>query len=113
MNDLVIIVEGKNDRAQLKKVLPEDTLILLTNGVPNQKKLQELKKQARDRDVYILTDNDSTGKKIRKLVHDTFPGAMDLYTKERYNGVEATPTDVLRHLLEKAGLFEAKTSLNS
>ena len=54
--------------------------------------------------VYIFTDNDASGKKIRYLLRDTFPDAEQLYTRKGYAGVEGTPEEYLIQQLEKAGL---------
>lgn len=99
-----IIVEGKNDKSRLRRLLKEDVLILCTFGTPSSQKLAELYKRAADRDVYIFADNDSSGKKIRWLVSEEFPDAVQIYTRRGYAGVEGTPDEYLIQQLEKAGL---------
>lgn len=64
------------------------------------------KEIGRTRDVYIFTDNDSSGKKIRGILRDTFPDAEQIYTRRGYAGVEGTPDEYLIQQLEKAGLEE-------
>ena len=105
--ELVIIVEGKNDRSRLKRLLQEDkVMIICTFGTPGSDKLYRLRKTAGDLPVYIFTDNDPAGKKIRALLRDQFPDAEHIYTRKGYAGVEGTPEDYLREQLEKAGLGE-------
>ncbi|MED4603345.1 DNA primase [Paenibacillus validus] len=103
---IAIIVEGKNDKSRLKRLLTDDILIVCTFGSLNTDRLEELKKSVGTRDVYIFTDNDSSGKKIRGILRDTFPDAEQIYTRRGYAGVEGTPDEYLIQQLEKAGLEE-------
>lgn len=98
-----IIVEGKNDRSRLRLLLDDSVLILCTFGTPGTERLEELKKEAEDRDVFLFTDNDASGKKIRGLLRDAFPDAEQIYTRKGYAGVEGTPEEYLIQQLEKAG----------
>ena len=104
--DFVIIVEGKNDRSRLARLLASDVPILCTFGTPGPKQLQQIIKKVGDRAVYIYTDNDASGKRIRAMLSELFPDAEQLYTKAGYAGVEGTPDEHLIRQLEKAGLEE-------
>lgn len=101
---IVIIVEGKNDRRRLRRLLPDSIPIALTYGIPNEARLQWLRRLVGDAHVYIFTDADATGRRIRKILREAFPDAEDLYTKTSYQGVEATPLDFLAHRLRAVGL---------
>ncbi|GCL70698.1 MULTISPECIES: toprim domain-containing protein [Paenibacillus] len=103
---IAIIVEGKNDKNRLKRLLTDDILIVCTFGSLNTERLESLKKKIGDRYVYLFTDNDSSGKKIRAILRDVFPDAEQIYTKRGYAGVEGTPDEYLIQQLEKAGLDE-------
>lgn len=103
---IAIIVEGKNDKSRLRRLLTDDILILCTFGTLNTDKLEQIKKKIGDRDVYLFTDNDSSGKKIRGILRDAFPDAVQIYTRRGYAGVEGTPDEYLVQQLEKAGLDE-------
>lgn len=103
---IAIIVEGKNDRARLRRVLHDDVQILCTFGTLNTAKLEQLKKRIGDKEVYLFTDNDASGKKIRGVLRDAFPDAEQIYTRRGYAGVEGTPEEYLIQMLEKAGLEE-------
>jgi toprim domain protein len=81
-------------------------MILCTFGTPGSVKLAELRKRVEDREVYIFADNDASGKRIRAMVSDQFPDAVQIYTRRGYAGVEGTPDDYLIQQLEKAGLEE-------
>lgn len=102
--DISIIVEGKNDRSKLKKLLNDQIQIHCTYGTPGLKQLQRLAQDLRHDEVYVFTDNDSSGKKIRAILSDLFPDAIHMYTRRGYKGVEGTPNDYLVLQIEKAGL---------
>jgi toprim domain protein len=103
---IAIVVEGKNDKSRIKRVLSNEILILCSFGTPGVAALEKLKKQVGDRQVYLFTDNDSSGKRIRGILRDVFPDAEQIYTRKGYAGVEGTPDDYLIQQLEKAGLEE-------
>ncbi|WP_159886322.1 toprim domain-containing protein [Paenibacillus puerhi] len=102
--EIAIIVEGKNDKSRLKRLLTEDVLLVCTYGSLNTARLESIKKAVHDRETYLFTDNDSSGKKIRAILRDTFPDAEQIYTRRGYAGVEGTPDEYLIQQLEKAGL---------
>ncbi|WP_028546854.1 toprim domain-containing protein [Paenibacillus taiwanensis] len=104
--DIVIIVEGKNDRSRLRRLLRDDVTILCTYGTLNTNKTETLRKEVGDMNVYLFMDNDASGKKIRGVLRDTFQDAEHLYTRRGYAGVEGTPDEYLIQQLEKAGLEE-------
>ncbi|MFE5323980.1 toprim domain-containing protein [Paenibacillus sp. NPDC056579] len=103
---IAIIVEGKNDRSRLRRLLTSDIEIHCTFGSLNTERLEKLKKKIGASEVYLFTDNDSSGKKIRGILRDTFPDAEQIYTRRGYAGVEGTPDEYLIQQLEKAGLEE-------
>ncbi|MFC5447633.1 toprim domain-containing protein [Paenibacillus aestuarii] len=103
---IAIIVEGKNDKSRLKRIITEQITILCTFGTPSTNTLDSLRKKVGTKQVYLFTDNDSSGKRIRSLLRDTFPDAEQIYTRKGYAGVEGTPEEYLIQQLEKAGLEE-------
>lgn len=103
---MYIIVEGKNDRSRLRRLLKEEVKIECTFGTLNTLKLEKLRKQIGHDEVYLFMDNDPAGKKIRGVLRDTFPDAVHMYTRRGYAGVEGTPDEYLVAQLEKAGLEE-------
>jgi len=102
--EIALIVEGKNDRSRLRRVLAEEVPIYCTFGTPGPDQLEMLRKQIGGKQAYIFTDNDSSGKRIRGMLRDLFPDAEHIYTRRGYSGVEHTPEDYLISQLEKAGL---------
>ncbi|GIQ68437.1 DNA primase [Xylanibacillus composti] len=103
---MVIIVEGKNDKTQLRRLLNEEIDIICTYGTPGTDRLERIKRAVGGQDVMIFTDNDPSGKRIRGILSDLFPDAEHLYTRRGYAGVEGTPDEYLVQQLEKAGLEE-------
>lgn len=104
--DVVIIVEGKRDKIRLSRVLSPDVPVYCTYGSLNNARIEALRRAVGNRQVYLFTDNDASGRKIRAILRDVFPDAEQIYTRKGYNGVEGTPEDYLIRLLEKAGLEE-------
>ncbi len=104
-NRPAIIVEGKNDRSKLYTLLDENEIdIYCTFGTPGTSKLEQLSEDIGDRLVYIFTDNDNPGKRIRAKLRDTFPDAEHIHTNRGYAGVEGSPPEYLVERLMKAGL---------
>ncbi|MBY9078877.1 DNA primase [Paenibacillus sp. HN-1] len=103
---IAIIVEGKNDRSRLRRLLRPEVDIFCTFGTLNTEKLETLRKQVSGCELYLYMDNDSSGKKIRGVLRDAFPDAEHIYTRRGYAGVEGTPDEYNISQLEKAGLEE-------
>ena len=82
----------------------EEITILCTFGTLNSLKLESLRKKVRDDEVFLFMDNDSSGKRIRGVLCDAFPDAVQMYTRRGYAGVEGTPDEYIIAQLEKAGL---------
>ncbi|EES73277.1 toprim domain protein [Paenibacillus sp. oral taxon 786 str. D14] len=101
-----IIVEGKNDRSKLRRLLDEEVRIYCTFGTLNTEKLESLRKKVKDDELFLFLDNDPSGKRIRGVLRDAFPDAEQIYTRRGYAGVEGTPDEYLIAQLEKAGLEE-------
>jgi toprim domain protein len=104
--DVAIIVEGKNDKSRLSRVLSSEIPIHCTFGTLNTNRIETLRKAVGDRHVYLFTDPDSSGRRIRGVLRDVFPDADHIYTRRGYSGVEGTPEEYLIQQLEKAGLEE-------
>lgn len=102
--DVAIIVEGKNDKSRLLRVLSSEIPIHCTFGTLNTNRIEELRKAVGNRHVYLFTDPDSSGRRIRGVLRDVFPDAEHIYTRRGYSGVEGTPEEYLIQQLEKAGL---------
>lgn len=70
---ITIIVEGKNDRSRLRRLLAPEVDILCTFGTLNTLKLESLRRTVGDGEVYLYMDNDSSGKKSAAYCAMPFP----------------------------------------
>jgi len=104
--EISIIVEGKNDKSRLARVLSPEIAVFCTFGTLNTSRIEALRKAVGDSQVILFTDNDSSGRRIRGVLRDVFPDAEHIYTRRGYKGVEGTPEEYLIQQLEKAGLEE-------
>lgn len=100
-----MIVEGKHDKERLQKLLPSGFMILCTYGIPTEDRLQQFREICADLEVYIFTDSDLVGRRIRGILSEEFPDAIHLHTKKEYGEVENTPEDYLQEILEKNELI--------
>src|SRR5699024_8180527 len=66
LSDKVLIVEGKTDKRRLEEVLVEPVQIICTFGTMGISKLDEIIEQLGDSQIFILSDADKEGRKIRK-----------------------------------------------
>ena len=103
--DAAIIVEGKHDRERLLPMVNGHTRIFCTFGIPTHGLLMQLRAQAANVQVYIFSDSDQVGKRIRAILGEEFPDAIHLHTKAEYRGVENTPLEYLQQLLLKHELL--------
>lgn len=104
MGGCVIIVEGKTDRERLLRVLAEPVTICCTYGSYSVEKAERLALETDGADeVYVFTDEDDSGKKLRAMLRDDFPDALHLHTQKMYGEVANTPLEVLAEILEQAG----------
>lgn len=102
----VIVVEGKDDVAAVKKAV--DAEIICTSGFGlNPKILGRIKSAAERCGIIILTDPDHAGEMIRRTVSKYVPGAKhafiprDKATKGGDVGVENASPEAIRDALSK------------
>ncbi|WP_416150399.1 toprim domain-containing protein [Salipaludibacillus sp. HK11] len=94
-----LIVEGKNDRKLVKKILDEPVDVICTHGTLSEEKLETIIFPIEEMDVYVLVDADEAGEKLRKQLKRELPNATHLYTDKNYGQVETTPINCLTELL--------------
>ncbi|WP_163971580.1 toprim domain-containing protein [Oceanobacillus halotolerans] len=99
--DKVIIVEGLTDKKQIEKIITDEVTIVCTNGTLGVERLDELLNdyQLDEKDVFILTDEDHSGTKLRKQLAQELPHAEHLYVSSEFREVAKTPEYVLATLL--------------
>lgn len=105
----LVIVEGKNDTRKIRQLLPDTVAIAMTFGIPNAERLEHIRQKAAGRIVFILTDQDAAGRRIRRSLLEMLPDAINIYTKSGYNGVEHTPLEYLEDRFRKVGILSEDT----
>jgi ribonuclease M5 len=100
----VIVVEGKNDAAAVKKAVTADIIITSGFGLTKQT-LELIRKAQQNQGVIVLTDPDFMGEKIRKIIADKVKGVKHAFIPaedaayENDIGVEnAAPEAILKAL---------------
>lgn len=108
----VIIVEGRNDTAAIKRAVNTDTIETHGFGI-RQETWQLIKNAATKRGIIIFTDPDFSGNEIRKKVKARFPDAkeafLDVKEAERNGdiGIENASPEAILQALEKARCTKA------
>lgn len=100
----IIVVEGKSDVAFLSTFI--DAEFVTTNGSEiSQKTIEYLKKSAENRDIFVLTDPDSPGKRIRDILDQNIPNLKHCFIpkenaikKNKVGVAESTKEEVLKAL---------------
>ncbi|WP_156286004.1 ribonuclease M5 [Oceanivirga salmonicida] len=90
----IIVVEGRDDKTALSRVLDANIFILNGMSGANNKKIDDLKKLSENNTIYLLTDPDFAGIKIREKINSKIDGIINLYadrkkaTKDKNIGIE-------------------------
>ncbi|MCR5332690.1 MAG: ribonuclease M5 [Bacilli bacterium] len=82
--DSILVVEGKSDVSYLSAYF--DCEFVTTNGsdVPNET-IEYLKEAQRNRkDIIVLTDPDSPGKRIRDILDENIPNLKHCFIEKKY-----------------------------
>ena len=111
----MIVVEGKDDEAAVKKAVPVE--VITTNGLGiTEETLQRIMTAQARCGVIVMTDPDYPGEKIRRIITEAVPGCRHAYLDQSYVapgkkriGVEyASPTEIIDALV--AAKISANTS---
>ncbi|HLR15559.1 MAG TPA: toprim domain-containing protein [Bacillota bacterium] len=97
----IIIVEGKSDRQQIKRVIDEEVDIICTYGTFSISYFDELldRYDLDHRDVYIFVDEDDSGLELRKELARELPHAHHIRVSSDYKEVEIAPLDEIAYAL--------------
>jgi ribonuclease M5 len=102
----LIVVEGKDDVAAVKRAVEADVIITGGFGIKSEL-IVTLRAAVRRTGVIILTDPDSAGNKIRSKLNGLVPGCKNAYLPQREGikgkdiGIEnACPDAIVRSLLQ-------------
>lgn len=109
-----IIVEGRDDVDAVSRAC--DALIIPTHGFGiTAETWAVIDKAWREKGLIILTDPDSAGERIRKMLNDRFPGSVQCYlaredaTEGDDIGIENADPDTIRAAIEKALELHSRT----
>lgn len=110
----VIVVEGRDDIAAVKRAM--DVELIATSGFGiSQKTLERIKKAQERCGVILFTDPDSAGERIRKTISAKVPGCKhaflprELATKNGDIGIENASPESIRDALSKVKTETAGT----
>lgn len=103
----IIVVEGRDDTAAVKKSV--DAITIETHGYGINDKTWKLIEEAyRGPGIIVFTDPDHAGEQIRKRINDRFPGAKQAFLekgdalKKGDIGIENASPESIRQALLKA-----------
>lgn len=115
----VIVVEGKDDIAAVKKAVDAEVIAVNGYGI-NQDSMNKIREAAKRTGVIILTDPDHAGERIRRMIAKRIPDAKHAYimreegTKNGNVGVEnANEESIIRALENAKAVVEEKILLFS
>lgn len=110
----IYVVEGKNDYAKIKSILPS-AKIMVTGGIAIKTSFyDELIYLSKENEIVLLLDPDGPGEKIRKLIQSKIPTVRHVYVdknqavskNKKKVGIEHMSKDDLLKVLD----FEQSTS---
>lgn len=79
----IIVVEGKDDIAAIKRAV--DAEVIATGGLGLQAAvIERIKTAARKKGVIIFTDPDYAGERIRKIISDQVPGCKHAFLPKEH-----------------------------
>lgn len=115
--DGVIVVEGKSDVAFLSNFI--DAQFVTTNGSEISKEtIEYLKTLSKNKDIYVLTDPDFPGERIRKVLDENIPNlkhcfvSKDKSIKHGKVGVAESTVEEVENALKNA-ITSKTTNLGS
>ena len=98
--DGIIVVEGSNDASFLSSLIDAEYVVL--NGL-EIKNLNYLKKASEHKQIFLLTDSDGEGKRIRERVKKEIPTCVDIEVdikqcnkKGKHGVFECNPGEIYR-----------------
>ena len=111
--DGIIVVEGKTDVAFLNEFIEAEFVITNGSEIPAET-IDYLKKSSENRDIFVLTDPDSPGKRIRDILDGNIVGLHHCFVEKEKSikggkvGVAESTKEEVIHALENAFKTEIK-----
>lgn len=81
--DGILVVEGKDDKVALSRVVDANIFILHGMTGANNKKIDYLKKLSITNRIYLLTDPDAAGIKIRNKINSKIDNIVNIYASRK------------------------------
>ncbi|VWL85830.1 ribonuclease M5 [Oceanivirga miroungae] len=81
--DGILVVEGKDDMVALNRVVKANIFVLHGMTGANNKKIDYLKKLSQNTKIYLLTDPDAAGVKIRNKINSKIENVINLYASRK------------------------------
>ena len=103
----VIVVEGRDDIAAVKKAVDAEMIAVGGFGI-NARVIARIKEAQKRKGVIVLTDPDFAGEKIRKIIAKRVPGIKHAYIAQEDGikgddiGVENATPEVIIEALNRA-----------
>lgn len=103
----IIVVEGKDDEAAVKRAVEAETIATRGFGI-SQETFARIEKAYAERGIIIFTDPDFAGEKIRKRLSERFPEGKHAFLPReeasKYGdiGIENADPEHIREALSKA-----------
>ena len=101
MERKAIIVEGKSDKKRLCELLNEEVDIYCTFGTSDDERLENLLDPDFYDKIYILTDADQAGNRLRARLREYYPQARHIFTLRMYREVATTPLPELARQMNR------------
>ena len=102
--DGIIVVEGKTDVAFLSSFIEAEFVVTNGSEIP-RKTIEYLQKSSGNRDIFVLTDPDSPGKRIRDILDENIPNLKHCFVskensikKNKVGVAESTKEEILNAL---------------
>ena len=102
----IIVVEGKEDTASVRRAVEADTIETGGSAI-DAEVLERIRLAQERRGVIVLTDPDHAGERIRRIISNAVPGCKHAFIdreqarRKQEIGVEHAPPEVIRAALEQ------------
>lgn len=103
----IIVVEGRDDEAAVKRAVEAETIATHGFGI-REETFARIEKAYKERGIIIFTDPDHAGETIRKRLSERFPEGKHAFlpreeaTKDGDIGIENAGPDSIREALDRA-----------
>lgn len=82
VNNMVIVVEGKNDANKIKSIFPDADIITTNGSEINKQIIEMIIKAANNDDVILCLDPDGPGEKIRRKILEYTDNVHQVFAKK-------------------------------